>query len=125
MITHLYNALVAVTDQDRALAFYTGPLGWTVRDDMMMGETDRWLTVEIPGTQTALALASGQMAGGREPGGHSGITLITDDIDGDHSRLSAAGVTFTEPIQDMPWGARGTWFQDPDANIFFVVTDGS
>ena len=120
MMTHLYNALVAVTDQDRALAFYVDTLGWEKRDDMPMGE-ERWLTVGIPGAQTALALGSGMMAGDLTPGGNTGITVMTDDIDGDYDRLKAAGVEFTEPIQTMPWGDRATWFKDLDGNLFFFV----
>ena len=38
-----------VLDQDRALAFYTENLGFTVVDDMPIAETMRWLTVAPPG----------------------------------------------------------------------------
>ncbi|HEV2528135.1 MAG TPA: VOC family protein [Thermomicrobiales bacterium] len=120
MLTHLYNCLVAVTDYDRALAFYTDTLGWEKRDDMPMGE-ERWLTVAIPGTQTALALGRGDMAGALTPGGNTGITVVTDDIDGDVERMTAAGVQFTGPIETMPWGDRAAFFQDPDGNVFFLI----
>jgi catechol 2,3-dioxygenase-like lactoylglutathione lyase family enzyme len=38
-----------VLDQDRALAFYTETLGFTVTEDMDLGGTMRWLTVSPPG----------------------------------------------------------------------------
>ena len=40
-----------VHDQDEALAFYTGKLGWEVRADVTMAEMGdfRWLTVGPPG----------------------------------------------------------------------------
>ena len=120
MFSHMYNALVAVTDLDRALSFYVDTLGWEKRDDMPMGD-ERWLTVGIPGAQTALALGSGMMAGDLTPGGNIGITIVSTDIDSDYARLSAAGVEFTEPIQTMPWGDRATWFKDPDGNLFFFI----
>jgi predicted enzyme related to lactoylglutathione lyase len=120
MFTHLYNCLVAVTDYDRSLAFYVDTLGWDKQDDMPMGD-ERWLTVLIPGAQTSLALGRGMMAGDLKPGGNTGITVVSDDLDGDVQRLTAAGVTFTAPIETMPWGMRATWFKDPDDNLFFLV----
>lgn len=39
---------VRVLDQDRALAFYTQTLGFTVTDDMDLGNGMRWLTVSPP-----------------------------------------------------------------------------
>ncbi len=124
MMTHIYNCLVAVADYDRALAFYVDTLGWEKRDDMPMGE-ERWLTVGIPGSKTSLALGRGDMAGDLTPGGNTGITVISNDIDADVARLQAAGVTFTAPIETMPWGDRATWFVDPDNNMFFLVHDAT
>ena len=40
---------VRVLDQDRALDFYTQTLGFTVTDDMDIGNGMRWLTVSPPG----------------------------------------------------------------------------
>ncbi|MGN6444727.1 VOC family protein [Amnibacterium sp.] len=40
----LRTVSVFVDDQDRALAFYTGPLGFRVAADVPLGEF-RWLTV--------------------------------------------------------------------------------
>jgi catechol 2,3-dioxygenase-like lactoylglutathione lyase family enzyme len=38
-----------VLDQDRALAFYTETLGFTVTEDMDLGGPMRWITVSPPG----------------------------------------------------------------------------
>jgi predicted enzyme related to lactoylglutathione lyase len=120
MLTHIYNCAVAVTDIARSRAFYVDTLGWEVRDDTPMGD-EVWLTVAPAGAQTALALGHGQMAGDLKPGGNVNITIMTDDIDGDVERLSAAGVRFTSPVETMPWGDRATWFLDPDDNSLFLV----
>src|SRR5580658_5645904 len=44
------NAQLWVHDQDEALAFYIGKLGWEVRSDVTMPELGgfRWLTVSPP-----------------------------------------------------------------------------
>jgi hypothetical protein len=35
--------------------------------------------------------------------------------------LSGRGVTFDGPPEQMPWGAKATWLNDPDGNSFFVT----
>ena len=39
---------VPVDDQDRAMSFYTGVLGFVVEQDVPLGEGMRWLTVVAP-----------------------------------------------------------------------------
>ena len=48
MITKLTHSTVWVLDQDAALDFYTGVLGFEVRTDATM-DSFRWLTVGPPG----------------------------------------------------------------------------
>ena len=43
-ITDVTGVSVPVTNQDKALAFFTGKLGFEVRRDARMGEL-RWVTV--------------------------------------------------------------------------------
>jgi catechol 2,3-dioxygenase-like lactoylglutathione lyase family enzyme len=42
------------------------------------------------------------------------IEVRVDDVDGRHAELRSAGVDFTEPPRDMPWGARHAFLRDPD-----------
>ncbi len=121
MMTHVHTAQIYVSDYEEALTFYTGKLDWDKREDVPMGADDRWLTVAIPGSTTAIALGGPGMHGERTPGGQTGIAIISDDIDGDYDRLSAAGVTFTQPVATEPWGDKATWFTDPDGNVFYLL----
>ena len=50
------TVIVPVTDQDRALEFYVGTLGFEVRIDGPFGDGGRWLEVAPPGAATTLAL---------------------------------------------------------------------
>ena len=47
---HVQNAQLWVHDQNEALDFYVGKLGWEVRNDVTMAELGefRWLTVSPP-----------------------------------------------------------------------------
>jgi catechol 2,3-dioxygenase-like lactoylglutathione lyase family enzyme len=74
---------VPVSDQDRALEFYVGKLGFETRRNMPFGP-GRWIEVAPPGSATTIALVP--------EGVPAGIRLMTTDADGDHADLRAGGV---------------------------------
>ncbi len=49
-ITKVGRVIIPVSDQDKALEFYTGTLGFEVRADMPFGDGDRWLEVAPRGS---------------------------------------------------------------------------
>ena len=104
----IYITSVYVDDQQRALDFYTGVLGFTIKTDVPAGDA-RWLTVvsreEPDGPELLL-----------EPDGHPAVApfkraLLEDgipftafavaDVRAEHERLTAAGVRFTQEPLDM------------------------
>lgn len=124
MIVRIHATTVVVSNQDAALDFYVNTLGWTKVLDQQVGPEMRFLTVTPQSGGTELALADPHFApDGRQPGGYTGISLISSDIDADYATLSERGVEFSEPVQVMPWGAKGTWFRDPDGNQFFLAEE--
>ena len=124
MFSHMHSATIAVRDQDAALDFYTNTLGWAKAIDAPLGPDMRWLTVVPPGATTQLVLAHVSMFGPDHTiGGNTGIALIAPDIDALYATLTARGVAFKQPVEVMPWGAKATWFADPDGNEFFVVSE--
>ena len=99
---------VLVDDQAKALAFYTEKLGFVKKNDVPMGEHS-WLTVVSPDEPDGVELLL-------EPDAHpaakpfkaalveDGIPLTSfavDDVHAEHERLSALGVTFTQPPTQM------------------------
>jgi catechol 2,3-dioxygenase-like lactoylglutathione lyase family enzyme len=128
MINRLSHATVWVLDQDEALEFYTGKLGFEVRNDARM-DTFRWLTVGPPGQpELEIVLAhpgppmldpeSGeQIRGMVAKGALSGGVFATDDIRRTYDDLSARGVKFLMEPTERPYGIEatfrdnsGTWF---------------
>ena len=101
---------VFVDDPEKALRFYTGLLGFVVKNDVAVGE-HRWLTVVSAQSPDGVELVL-------EPDQHpaartfkqalvaDGIpytAFAVDDVAAEHARLSAAGVRFTqEPVQMGP-----------------------
>ncbi|MEU4120196.1 VOC family protein [Kitasatospora sp. NPDC028055] len=120
MLTNIMYVTVYVTDQDRALEFYTDRLGLEKRIDHP-GPDGRFLTVAAPGSPVEIILwphapAAGQPAS-RLPGVTPGpVFLESDDLRADFKVLSGRGVTFeqSEP-EDYGFGIR-VEAVDPDGN---------
>ncbi len=127
---HVQNAQLWVHDQNEALDFYVGKLGWEVRSDVTMPEIGgfRWLTVSppsqpdfavvlmaIPGSPVMDSETAQQVRSLMAKGFAGTVFLTTDDVDGDYKRLSEAGVEFTSAPTDMPYG-RDCGLRDPSGN---------
>jgi predicted enzyme related to lactoylglutathione lyase len=113
--------MFTVTDQDAALAFYTGPLGWEVRGDTRFGQDGemRWVEVAPPGSTARLALNPPMFD---SPGG-SAIGVETPDVRAEHARLSAIGGLDMEPLpeEDVPGAPLLFMVKDPDGNVVTIV----
>ena len=104
----LQTVSIFVDDQQRALEFYTGTLGFEVTADVPLGE-HRWLTVRLGSSPEATEVSL-------EPKAHPAVApfadalvadgipycvLGVDDVRAEHERLAALGVTFTQPPTDL------------------------
>ena len=56
MIRGVKFTSVPVSDQDRALAFYTEKLGFRLLTDQPFSEDQRWIELGIPGADTRIVL---------------------------------------------------------------------
>jgi catechol 2,3-dioxygenase-like lactoylglutathione lyase family enzyme len=100
-ITEVGRVAVPASDQDRAVEFYVGTLGFELRSDETFADGKmRWIEVGPAGGSTAIALAP-PMEGG-PTAVDTGIILSTSDIEADHAALKAAGVDVDPEI--ARWG---------------------
>lgn len=123
MITHVGIVTVYVSDQDKALDFYTNALGFEVRADYPLGDM-RWLEVAPKGATTRIVLAKG--FGGwiaEKVGQFTGLGLEADDIEATYRELSGRGVEFTETPNRQPWGMQAQ-FVDQDGNGYVLGQRG-
>jgi catechol 2,3-dioxygenase-like lactoylglutathione lyase family enzyme len=96
---------VFVDNQEKALAFYTGKLGFVKKMDIPLGGEMRWLTVVSPddrdGTELLLEPDSHPAVGPFKSAlMHDGIPFTSfgvEDIQAEYERLRSAGVVFTQP----------------------------
>lgn len=120
-----------VRDQDEAVEFYVGKLGFRVHSDMKNGDY-RWLTVQHPDQPsfqlglfkpespvldegTAQSLKVIVAKGGMPP-----LVLAVDDCRAAYERMKASGVEFTqEPIER--YGTVDAGFRDPSGNGWKMI----
>ncbi len=121
MLANIMYTTLYVTDQDRALTFYTENLGMEKRLDYPAPD-GRFLTVGVPNSPVEIILWQGQpatpsMPADVDPGVVPGpVILESEDLRAEYDVLRSRGVTFeeAEPV-NYPWGVRVTAF-DPDGN---------
>ena len=122
--THLLEVrtiTVPVSDQQRALEFYTGILGLEARVDVTYGQGQRWIEVAAPGAATTISLAMPLAEG--SVGVDTGIRLRTADAEADYEQFKARGVSLEGDILRWPDVPAMFTFRDPDGNRLYVVED--
>lgn len=118
---------IMVSDQQRALDFYTSVLGFEKMADIPMGEF-RWLTVTSPDGVAGVELVLEPMAFPPSRAYQQALydaripatAVITSDIEADVTRLTARGVTFRGgPARMGPISA--VMFEDTCGNLINLV----
>lgn len=122
---------IYVRDQDEALAFYVGKLGFRVHTDAKNGDY-RWLTVQHPeqpsfqlglykpqpptvDAATAETVSTIVAKGAMPP-----LVLIVDNCRNAYERMRKAGVEFTQEPMDR-YGAVDASFRDPSGNGWKMI----
>jgi len=121
MITNVKLVTIWVSDQQRALSFYTDKLGFQVLDDQPFGPDKRWLELAPPGAQTRVTLFTPEEQESRV-GSYSGISFQCDDVQSTYEALAGKGVRFTQEPTEQPGGLMAI-FEDPDGNMFVLGKD--
>lgn len=122
---------VYVRDQDEALAFYVGKLGFRVHTDVRNGDF-RWLTVQgpdqspfqlglfMPGPPVHDAATAQTLNAIVAKGAMPPLVLAVDDCRGTCERWRAQGVEFTqEPVER--YGTVDAGFRDPSGNGWKMI----
>jgi catechol 2,3-dioxygenase-like lactoylglutathione lyase family enzyme len=118
-INGIHTIGVPVTDQARALEFYSGLLGFDVRVDVPMPQLGgRWIEVAPPGDGVSVALVPATE--GNQAGREVGIRFTTADAAALHGELAAAGVTVGE-LLTWPGIPPMFTFADHDGNGLEVI----
>jgi catechol 2,3-dioxygenase-like lactoylglutathione lyase family enzyme len=109
---------VPVSDQQRALEFYTNALGFRVITDQPFDDNQRWIELGIGRSSSGIALFTPR---GQEDriGSFTGISFVADDVVATCRELAAKGVTFIQEAKQADWGTSAI-IADPDGNQFVL-----
>lgn len=121
----LAHIALVVDDYDKAIAYYTGVLGFELIQDETLSETKRWVLVS-PGDgscQLLLAKAASevqQQAIGNQSGGRVFLFLHTDTFDEDYARLLSHQIEIVRAPEVMPYG-KVLVFKDLYGNLWDLI----
>jgi catechol 2,3-dioxygenase-like lactoylglutathione lyase family enzyme len=110
----LADVAVVVSNAKASSKWWEEKMGFEVRT---VGGGTHAVVTGPPGDRLILHLCEGFAPG--EPG-NTGIAFITDQIDRDVARMTAAGVEFPAPL-DPKEGGQFAQFADPDGNVFWLI----
>jgi predicted enzyme related to lactoylglutathione lyase len=118
MIKAIKFTSIPVSDQNRALDFYTKKLGFQIVTDQPFDGSQRWIELSIPGAKTGLTLFTPK---GHEDrvGSFTGISFECDDVQKTYEDLVAKGVEFAMPPKTEQWGTSAI-LKDVDGNQFVL-----
>ncbi len=126
MAQHITQLALVVDDYDRAIAWYTSTLGFTVVEDTVLSDTKRWVLLAPKGPagcRVLLARAASpeqEKAIGNQTGGRVFLFLHTDDFQGDYAHLKAHQVKFVREAEQQPWGMVAV-FRDLYGNLWDLI----
>lgn len=101
---------ILVDDYDRAIAYFTDSLGFSLLEDSPLSPEKRWVVVAPSIDQGARLLLAKAVnpdqssAIGNQTGGRVGFFLYTDDFDKDYLIMQEKGVEFVELPRQESFG---------------------
>lgn len=118
MIKGVKFVSIPVTDQQRAVDFFTEKLGFAVATDQPFNDKQRWVELRIPGSDTRVVPF---MMDGYEVliGKFQNVVFTTDDVQRTYEELKGRGVEFLQPPKKESWGT-SVILKDPDGNQFLL-----
>ena len=119
---HIQFAELAVFDQDRAKAFYTGHFGCQVVADMPMGKDGwRWIELKFAEAETALHFVRRK---DEAPSDDPVMVLVDDNVGATAKALKARGVKIITEPQAAPYdpGRTVAEFRDSEGNRMVIST---
>jgi lactoylglutathione lyase len=136
MIDSIGGAVVIVSDQQKAIEFYTQKLGFQVKSDIPFGDESstgglRWVEVAPKESQSTISLMVPNpmmMSDGVEIeaikksiGAETGIWFYSKNMQSTYEELKDKGVDITAP-EEQEWGGIMSKVKDQDGNSFSIIS---
>jgi lactoylglutathione lyase len=135
MIDTIGGTVVIVSDQQKAIEFYTQKLGFELKSDILFGGSGgdgiRWVEVAPKASQSTISLMVPNpmmMSDGVEIeaakksiGAETGIWFYSNNIQSTYEELKSKGVNITAP-EKQEWGGIMSKLKDQDGNSYSIIS---
>jgi predicted enzyme related to lactoylglutathione lyase len=121
-VSGIKQVVLEVEDQDRALAFWTGAMGFDLAyDGSASADDERWLEVRTPDHAVTVVLRQSDRSAASEGLPMSNVFFHCENVPRTYEELRARGVEFPQPPVQHPFG---WWsiFEDSDGNRFALTS---
>jgi lactoylglutathione lyase len=120
MLHYIKFTQLPVSDQRRAVRFYTDQLGFRIIQNTPYKSDWRWIELGIPGAETAIVLTRRD---NETPSDVPSLVLAVDDVEATYDELRAKGVTALQSPMPAPWNPqqRFALLQDSEGNSILIA----
>ncbi|MFL5921257.1 MAG: VOC family protein [Gaiellaceae bacterium] len=120
------HVVLAVSDVERAHAFYREAFGWESHlewpgeyTELVLSEVDRLGLYRRDGWAESAGAQPAELDGHVSP---AYLYVLVDDLDATVERLDRVGARPLSPRQQRGWGDEAAYFADPDGNVVAVAS---
>jgi uncharacterized glyoxalase superfamily protein PhnB len=131
MIKTIGGTIVYVSNQSRAVEFYTQKLGFEVKSNMQFGDNIKWIEVAPKESNSTLSLVEPNREllktdeeinrAKMKIGTDTDVWFYANDIESTYEELKGKGVNLTKP-EKQDWGGTMSILKDQDGNLFGLIS---
>jgi len=120
MLQYIKFAQLPVSNQHRAVRFYTDKLNFRILQNTPYKTGWRWIELGIPGAETAIVLTRRE---NDQPNDIPSLILAVDDVETTYEELRAKGVSAIQSPIPAPWDPeqRFALLRDSEGNSILIA----
>jgi predicted enzyme related to lactoylglutathione lyase len=119
MLHYIKFTQLPVSNQTRAVRFYTQKLGFRILQNTAYKKGWRWIELGLPGAETAIVLTQRDNELINEV---PSLVLAVDDVESTFDELRAKGVAAIHPPRPAPWNPEQNFalLRDSEGNTILI-----
>jgi lactoylglutathione lyase len=131
MIRTIGGTIIYVSNQSKAVEFYTQKLGFEVKSDMQFGDNMKWIEVAPKESNSTLSLVEPNREllktdeeinrAKMKIGTDTDVWFYANNIESTYEELKGKGVNLTKP-EKQDWGGIMSILKDQDGNLFGLIS---
>jgi lactoylglutathione lyase len=131
MIKTIGGTIIYVSNQSRAVEFYTQKLGFEVKSNMQFGDNIKWIEVAPKESNSTLSLVEPNREllktdeeinrAKMKIGTDTDVWFYANDIESTYEELKGKGINLTKP-EKQDWGGTMSILKDQDGNLFGLIS---